>query len=262
MNQEDRELGVCCAEFYNHPLVVKLLDGIFHPGGLALSRLMVDKMGLDKDSTLLDIACGDGKTATYLAKSLGLHVSGIDVSEEMITVAIQRAEDIGVQNRTDFRVALASKVPYESQNFNAVISECALCTFYDKEAAMSELSRVLKPGGIVGLNDVIVKDHGALGEELRGLLSRIACVAGALSTEQYIHLFEKWGLVLQSSSNHSSLLLDMANKAKGRAIFFKAVKDNKENISKMTDAIRMIGQIEKQILSGNVGYEMFVFQSK
>jgi hypothetical protein len=52
MNQEDRELGVCCAEFYNHPLVVKLLDGIFHPGGLALSRLMVDKMGLDKDRDL------------------------------------------------------------------------------------------------------------------------------------------------------------------------------------------------------------------
>jgi arsenite methyltransferase len=262
LSHEDRELGVCCADFYNHPLVVKLLDGIFHPGGLALSRLMVDKMGLDKGSNILDIACGDGKTATYLAKSLDLHVSGIDVSEEMINAAIQRAENIGVLMRTDFRVALASKVPYEAQNFNAIISECALCTFYDKEAAMSEISRVLKPRGIVGLNDVTVQEHDALGEELSGLLSRVACVADALSTEQYIHLFEKWGFVLRSSSNHSDLLLDMARKAKGRAHFFKDVEDNEENVRKMTDAIKMIDQIEQQISSGNIGYEMFVFQLK
>ena len=67
----ERDLGVCCGDFYNHPLVSKLLDGIFHPGGLALSKLMADRMGIDADSTVLDIACGDGKTAAYLAKSLG-----------------------------------------------------------------------------------------------------------------------------------------------------------------------------------------------
>ena len=43
-NSDEQELGLCCADFYNHPLVVKLLDGIFHPGGLALSKLMVDQM--------------------------------------------------------------------------------------------------------------------------------------------------------------------------------------------------------------------------
>jgi ubiquinone/menaquinone biosynthesis C-methylase UbiE len=262
LNDEERELGVCCADFYNHPLVAKLLDGIFHPGGLALSRLMVSQMGLGKDSTLLDIACGDGKTATYLAKSLNLHVSGIDISETMVNAAIQRAVDMGVQNNTDFRIALASKVPYGINTFNAVISECALCTFYDKEAAISEVSRVLKPNGIVGLNDVTVQNHEKLGEDLKSLLSRVACVADALSSNQYIHLFERWGFTLLSSSDHSDLLREMARNAKGRALFFRNVENNEENARKMTDALSMIEQIEQQISSGNLRYEMLVFQSK
>ena len=44
------DLGVCCGDFYNHPIVNKLLDGIFHPGGLALSKLMADRMGVESES--------------------------------------------------------------------------------------------------------------------------------------------------------------------------------------------------------------------
>ncbi|MGY5859398.1 MAG: class I SAM-dependent methyltransferase [Candidatus Thorarchaeota archaeon] len=262
LNPDEEELGVCCADFYNHPIVVKLLDGIFHPGGLALSKLMVDRMGLDSDSSLLDIACGDGKTATYLAKTMGIQVSGIDVGQAMIDAATQRTKNMRVEDTTDFRVALASKIPYEENTFNAVISECALCTFHDKESAMSEITRVLKPGGIVGLNDVTVQNHADLDEELRGLLGRVACVADALSSEEYINLFTSKGFTLLSSSVHSNLLDDMARKAKTRARFFRDVGEEQENGSKMDDAIRMIDQIEKQIASGNIGYEMFIFQSK
>jgi len=252
---------VCCADFYNHPIVVKLLDGIFHPGGLALSKLMVNQMGLESDSTLLDIACGDGKTAAYLAKVLKLQVSGIDVSQEMIEAAIKRSKEMRVEARTDFRVALASKIPFADNTFHAVISECALCTFYDKESAMTEITRVLKLGGIVGLNDVTVQNHDYLDEELRGLLGRVACVADALSTQEYINLFTERGFELLSSSVHSNLLEDMARKAMTRARFLKDVGEGQETKDKMSDAIRMIDLILKQIESGNIGYEMFIFRS-
>lgn len=261
LNPNEQEIGVCCADFYNHPIVVKLLDGIFHPGGLALSKLMVDRMGLESDARLLDVACGDGKTASYLAKTIGIHVSGIDIGEEMIEAATKRSKSMRVEDRTDFRVALASKIPYEAESFNAVISECALCTFLDKESALTEITRVLRPNGIVGLNDVAVQNHNDLDEELRGLLGRVACVADALSSEEYINLFTKHGFKLLSSSVHSELLADMARKAKTRARFFRDVGDDQETNSKMDDAIRMIDMIEKQIASGNIGYEMFIFQS-
>ncbi|MHA2136230.1 MAG: class I SAM-dependent methyltransferase [Candidatus Thorarchaeota archaeon] len=173
----ERDLGECCGDFYNHPIVSKLLDGIFHPGGLALSKLMASKMGLDENSTVLDIACGDGKTAAYLSRSLGCRVSGIDVSQEMIDSAKQLAEDMRVNDRTDFMVGLAGKIPYDANFFKAAISECSLCTFYDKDQAVKEISRVLGPEGVFGLNDVTVRNHDELDEELRSLLGRIACIA-------------------------------------------------------------------------------------
>ncbi|MHA1951542.1 MAG: SAM-dependent methyltransferase, partial [Candidatus Thorarchaeota archaeon] len=108
----ESDVAGCCGDFYNHPIVSKLLDGIFHPGGLALSKLMADRMGIDAESVVLDIACGDGKTATYLAKTLGCRVSGIDASQQMIETAREVATDLRVGNRTDFEVALAGNIPH------------------------------------------------------------------------------------------------------------------------------------------------------
>ncbi|MHA1965680.1 MAG: class I SAM-dependent methyltransferase [Candidatus Thorarchaeota archaeon] len=258
----ERDLGVCCGDFYNHPIVSQLLNGIFHPGGLALSKLMATKMGIDENSTVLDIACGDGKTAAYLSRSLGCRVLGIDASQEMIDSAKQLAEDLRVSDRTDFMVALAGKIPHDDNTFTAAISECSLCTFFDKVQAVKEITRVLKPEGIFGLNDVTVRNHDELDEELRSLLGRVACIADALSVEEYVRLFEREGFVLLTSSNHSDLLQELARKAKGRARFFREVGGDEDIMSKMADAIRVIDMIENQIASGNIGYEMFIFKSE
>jgi len=223
---------------------------------------MVDRMDLENNATLLDIACGNGKTATFLAKTMGICVSGIDVGEGMIEAAIRRSKKMRVEDRTDFRVALASKIPYGPNSFNAIISECALCTFVDKDSALVEITKVLKPNGIVGLNDVTVENHDNLDDELRGLLGRVACVADALSSTGYIGLFSTYGFKPISSSVHSDLLYDMARKAKTRARFFRDVGEDQETNSRMDDAIRIIDMIEKQIESGNIGYEMFIFRAK
>ncbi len=260
-NLDERDLGICCADFYNHPIIIKLLDGIFHPGGLALSKLMVDKMDLGIDSKLLDIACGDGKTASFLAKVLGIRVAGIDISPDMIYSAIELAKTMRVEERVEFKIALASEIPFDSNSFDAVISECALCTFLDKESAVAEITRILKSEGLVGLNDVTVQNHEDLDEELRGLLGRVACVADALSSEEYIALFRKKGFTLIDKSIHTDLIEDMARKAKTRARFFSQINEDLEDRHKMEDAVRTVDMILKQIESGNIGYEMFIFQS-
>lgn len=256
----ERELGVCCGDFYSHPLVSQLLDGIFHPGGLALSKLMADRMGVDRESVVLDIACGDGKTATYLSRTLGCRVYGIDASPNMINSARQLAEDLRVKDMTQFDVALAGNIPHDVNSFTAAISECSLCTFHDKHQAVSEISRILKPHGVFGLNDVTVASHEELDEELHSLLGRVACVADALSAEEYISLFQDEGFTLLSSSDHSDLLDDLARKAKGRARFFRDAGGGEDITSKLTDAIRIIDKIEAQIEDHNIGYEMFIFQ--
>lgn len=217
-------------------------------------------MEIDSKSVVLDIACGDGRTATYLARSLGCEVSGIDASQAMIDSAKQLAEDLRVKNRTEFKVALAGKVPYDDDSFTAAFSECSLCTFYNKDQAVKEIRRVLKPEGIIGLNDVTVQNHEDLDNELKSLFGKVACVADALSADGYIDLFEKEGFSLLTSSNHSDLLEDLADKAKGRARFFKEVSVDKDTTGKLTDAVRIIELIKAQIASGNIGYGMFVFK--
>ena len=221
---------------------------------------MADLMGVDSESHLLDIACGDGKTTTYLARSLGCRVSGIDASPEMISSAKQLAEDLRVSDKTDFMVALAGEIPHDDDSFTAAISECSLCTFLDKDQAVKEITRVLQSGGVFGLNDVTVQNHEELDEELKSLLGRVACVADALSSEGYVQLFERAGFNLLSTSNHSDLLEELARKAKGRARFFTEIGGDEDTMNKMSEAIRFIGLIEKQIESGNIGYEMFIFQ--
>ncbi|MFW9846715.1 MAG: class I SAM-dependent methyltransferase [Candidatus Thorarchaeota archaeon] len=259
LDSAERDLGVCCGSFYNNPHVGKLLDGIFHPGGLALSRLMTTKMGLDVDSVVLDIACGDGRTATYLARAIGCFVLGIDASDDMIQAALQRARDVRIEEKTDFRVAVAGKIPLEANSFTHALSECALCTFLDKVAAVEEISRVLQPGGVFGLNDVTLEQPNRLDDELRGLLGKVACVADALSSGKYVELFESRGFRLLDSSKHSSLLEEMTRKAEGRARFLMDLGTNDEK-TKMSDALRIIGLINQQISTGNLGYEMFIFQ--
>ncbi|MHA2424453.1 MAG: class I SAM-dependent methyltransferase [Candidatus Thorarchaeota archaeon] len=257
---EDQVFAKCCADVYSHPLVVELLDGIFHPGGLALSRLMAERMGVTHNSRILDIACGDGNTATYLAKVFSCRVAGIDAGEDMITKARERSVNIGVDALTDFRIGYATEIPYEPSTFTTAYSECALCTFTDKEQSVSEIYRVLDSPGVIGINDVVVEDYDKLPELLKGLFGRVACIADALSHTGYIDLFANHRFKLFYSSEHTELLQDMVEKSESRAHLIKKLGKADFNASTIDEAISIIQQVKEQIRIGNIGYEMFIFQ--
>jgi ubiquinone/menaquinone biosynthesis C-methylase UbiE len=91
----------------------------------------------------------------------------------------ERAEAEGLSDKIEFVNSDAEKLQFEDETFDAVICECALCTFPDKETAVREMHRVLKPGGKVGITDVIIESE--LPDELKGIVSYVACITGALS---------------------------------------------------------------------------------
>jgi ubiquinone/menaquinone biosynthesis C-methylase UbiE len=89
---------------------------------------------------LLDLCCGDGYDAnTY--KNKGLQVSGIDASEELITIAKEKYRGI------DFAAGLAEQLPYENESFDAVTSKYSIMTSPDMQPIFNEVYRVLKKGG-------------------------------------------------------------------------------------------------------------------
>ncbi len=174
----------CCVAAYESEWARLLLGDALHPGGLALTLRAGAWLSLGPDTRLLDVASGRGASAIALAREYGCSVHGIDLSEESVAAAKQAAEDAGLSGLVSFAVGDAEKLEAGDGEFDAVLCECAFCTFPGKAEAASEFARVLKPGGRIALSD-ITRD-GELPPELDTLLGWVACLADARPLDEYV----------------------------------------------------------------------------
>ena len=92
-----------------------------------------------------------------------------------------------------------------SQSFDAIICECAFCTFPDKPAAADEFARVLRGGGQVGLSDLT--RGPVLPKELDGMLAWIACIADAQPVETYVQYLYAAGFRVEATELHDEALV-------------------------------------------------------
>lgn len=176
----------CCAAAYDSEAATILLGGTFHPGGLALTGRLGEIVGLRRGARLLDVATGRGSSAMFLAGRFGCDVAAIDYGRGNIEAASAQARAKFPGGTVTFQCADAEALPFADASFDAVICECAFCTFPDKRAAAGEFNRVLRPGGRVGLSDLT--REGRLSAELEGLASWIVCIADAQPLDAYAAL--------------------------------------------------------------------------
>ena len=139
-----------------------------HPGGLAMTRELAQLCKIGPGSVVIDIASGTGESACFLAERLGAHVVGIDLSEQMLHRAEEKGRNKGLQ--LEFCKADAHRLPFPDTMFDVAICECTLCIF-DKEKALDEMVRVVKPGGHVGMHDLCWKESAP--PALRSTLAEI-----------------------------------------------------------------------------------------
>jgi ubiquinone/menaquinone biosynthesis C-methylase UbiE len=171
------QVKTCCATLYESDLTQFLLGDSFHPGGLQLTGELGRVLRLGPASRVLDVACGKGTTAVFLAKEFGCGVLGIDYGEHNVAAARSLAQADHVDSRVQFECGDADNLPFADAAFDAVICECAFCTFPDKVASAREFFRVLRRGGHAGISDLT--RERALPAELDGLLAWIACIGDA-----------------------------------------------------------------------------------
>ncbi len=126
---------------------------MLHPGGMKKTEELADMCKISEGKIVLDVGCGYGRTACYLAKKYGCKVVGIDVSKMMIEGAREKARKKRVEDTVRFEVGNAESLPFEDESFDAVISE-GTTVLVDKKKAMREYVRVTKSGGYVGLNEL------------------------------------------------------------------------------------------------------------
>ena len=206
----------CCANIYGSDAAKYLLGDSFHPGGLQLTEELASLLSLEPDTLVLDVAAGKGTTALFLAEKFGCRVIGIDLSEQNIFDATSLAETRGLANLVEFRLADAEALPFKADSFDAILCECAFCTFPSKHKAASEFERVLKAGGRVGISD-ITKDGTSL-PELDGLLAWIACIGDAQTLQSYANWFTEAGLYTTLAEYRSHYLHEMVQAIRGKLL--------------------------------------------
>jgi ubiquinone/menaquinone biosynthesis C-methylase UbiE len=141
------ETKACCARSYQSDVVALILGESYHPGGLELTRRLARSLDVRSGQKVLDVASGPGATAFLLAAEFGVDVEGVDLGEQSVAKANARAAEQGVDDRVRFTVGDAERLPLPDGSVDAVVCECAFCTFPDKPTAARELARVLRPGG-------------------------------------------------------------------------------------------------------------------
>ena len=124
-----------------------------HLGGIETSDQLAELCRIDTESYLLDVGCGVGQTACYLAKKYGCRVVGVDIVPKMVERSWERAKKEGLTDLVEFRVADAQDLPFEDEMFDAVITESVTAFPEDKQKAVNEYARVIKPGGFIGMNE-------------------------------------------------------------------------------------------------------------
>ena len=135
--------------------------------------------------TVLDLGSGGGIDVILSARRVGATgvAYGLDMTDEMLALARQNAADAEMRN-VHFLKGVIEQIPLPADSVDVVISNCVINLSVDKPAVLTEIARVLKPGGRIGISDIVAEDR-LTSEQRAERGSFVGCIAGALSSGEY-----------------------------------------------------------------------------
>lgn len=159
-----------------------------HLGGINASKRLLDACSLTKGRQILDIGCGTGYTACYLAENYQAKVIALDINQTSITEARKRVSRQRLNGQVKFIRADAHLLPFADAVFDLVVIESVLA-FCDAAAVIGKIYLVLKPDSTLGFN------------ELTFLKPPPARLASLLTGTFGIHAYKQgeWGSILRNA---------------------------------------------------------------
>ena len=139
-------LGVPCSEECPHP------EAMEHT-----NEIMAEAVSLGPEVRVLDLGCGYGSTARYLAANFGCRVAGTNISEKELELARSRSIEAGLGNLLSFECGDFHRLGYPDSSYDVVWSQEAFLHAADKTAVLSECRRVLRPEGTLVFTDILVR---------------------------------------------------------------------------------------------------------
>jgi ubiquinone/menaquinone biosynthesis C-methylase UbiE len=132
----------------------------FHVRGRKATLELAERMALAPGARVLDIGSGLGGPARTVAAATGAHVTGIDLTESFCAAAAEMSRWVGLGERVAFRQGDAMALPFEDASFDAAMTIHVAMNIAAKDAVYAEARRVLKPGGIFAVYDILQGEGG------------------------------------------------------------------------------------------------------
>jgi SAM-dependent methyltransferase len=133
----------------------------FHIGGRAATAALMARLGIAPGAHVLDVGSGLGGAARYAAVACSCRVTGIDLTAEYVRVARVLARRVGLDDRVDFRQGSALDLPFPAASFGCAYMLHVGMNIADKAALFAGVRRVLRPGAVFGVYDVMGAGDGA-----------------------------------------------------------------------------------------------------
>jgi SAM-dependent methyltransferase len=149
---------------------------------------------LHEGERVLDLGSGGGIDVLLSARRVGPtgRAFGLDMTDEMLALARRNAAEAGATN-VEFLKGHIEAVPLPADSIDVVISNCVVNLAADKPSVFREIARVLRPGGRIGITDIVAEDH-LTAEQRAERGSYTGCIAGALSMREFRDGLEAAGL--------------------------------------------------------------------
>ena len=173
-----------------------------HYGGIEVVDALAERAGIRREHHVLDVCCGLGGPARWLAHRIGCRVTGLDFTLSRVEAARRLTCRVGLQAGVDFTHGDATAMPLAANTFDVVISQEAWLHIPDKPAVIRECARVLKPGGTLAFTDVTLRVALSAQEERR--MGAEMQAPGIASADRYLELLAAGGLALASSEDLSA----------------------------------------------------------
>ncbi|BBK40837.1 SAM-dependent methyltransferase [Allostella vacuolata] len=124
-----------------------------HARGFAATRELADSLAIRAGDRIVDIGCGIGGPARYLADRFGCHVEGIDITVPFVEAGNKLSEMTGMLDCVTIRHGDGQKLPYEDESFDGGYAQHVTMNVADRDRFFAEAFRVLRPGAFFALTE-------------------------------------------------------------------------------------------------------------
>ena len=224
--------------------------GFVSTGGIETTEEFVARLHLKENQKVLDIGCGIGGSAFYMAKKFGANVLGIDLSNNMVNIALERAaNETDVKDKVQLKVMDALAAPFEPASFDVVYSRDTILHIEKKEELFKLCLKWLKPGGQLLITDYCCGTN-IDNEEFKNYVKQRNYFL--LDPASYGKLLEKVGFVEVNAQDRTEQFINVLSKEKAHT------EQNKDDLLKhftLEDYDALISGWEKKLKRCSVGYQ-------